>query len=65
MWVCVFWEVLKLVLLVGVRSEGFVWLVREVRQVLGVGSKMKNWVDCNTLRPCSTWQAAHGTPRPL
>ena len=38
------------VLLVGIYSEGSVWLVREVRRVLrllGVGSKMKNWVDCN------------------
>ena len=38
------------VLLVGIYSEGSVWLVREVRQVLrllGVGSKTKNWVDCN------------------
>ena len=38
------------VLLVGIYSEGSVWLVREVRLVLrlfGVGSKMKNWVDCN------------------
>ena len=40
------------VLLVGVCSEGSVWLVREVRQVLrllGGRSKTKNWVDCNTL----------------
>jgi len=39
------------VLLVGIYSEGSVWLVREVRRVLrllGVGSKTKNWVDCNT-----------------
>jgi len=36
------------VLLVGICSEGSVWLVREVRWVPGVGSKMKNWVDCNT-----------------
>jgi len=38
------------VLLVGIYSEGSVWLVREVRRVLrllGVGSKTKNWVDCN------------------
>jgi len=38
------------VLLVGIYSEGSVWLVREVRQVLrllGVGNKMKHWVDCN------------------
>ena len=43
------------VLLVGIYSEGFVWLVREVRRVLrflGVGSKMKNWVDCNTNPSC-------------
>ena len=40
------------VLLVGIYSEGSVWLVREVRQVLrllGVGSKTKNWVDCNSV----------------
>jgi len=39
-----------LLLLFGVRSEGSVWLVQEVRRVLrllGVGSKTKNWVDCN------------------
>ena len=36
------------VLLVGVCSEGSVWLVWEVRRVLGVGSKTKNWVDCNS-----------------
>jgi len=38
------------VLLVGIYSEGSVWLVREMRRVLrllGVGSKTKNWVDCN------------------
>ena len=38
------------VLLVGIYSEGSVWLVWEVRRVLrllGVGSKTKNWVDCN------------------
>jgi len=38
------------VLLVGIYSGGSAWLVREVRQVLrvlGVGSKTKNWVDCN------------------
>ena len=48
---CVLWEVSIAVLLVGIYSEGSVWLVREVRQVLrllGVGSKTKNWVDCNT-----------------
>jgi len=41
------------VLLVGIYSEGSVWLVREVRRVLrllGVGSKTKNWVDCNNKR---------------
>jgi len=40
------------VLLVGICSEGSVWLVREVQRVLGllgVGSKTKNWVDCNNL----------------
>jgi len=39
------------VLLVGIYSEGSVWLVWEVRRVLrllGVGSKTKNWVDYNT-----------------
>jgi len=39
------------VLLVGIYSEGSVWLVREVRRVLrvlGGGSKTKNWVDCNS-----------------
>jgi len=39
------------VLLVGIYSEGSVWLVREVWRVLrllGVGSKTKNWVDCNS-----------------
>jgi len=38
--------------LVGIYSEGSVWLVREVRRVLrllGVGSKTKNWVDCNNI----------------
>jgi len=38
------------VLLVGIYSEGSVWLVREVRRVLrvlGVGSKTKFWMDCN------------------
>jgi len=35
------------VLLVGICSEGSVWLVREVRWVPGVGNKTKNWVDCN------------------
>ena len=38
------------VLLVGIYSEGSVWLVREVRWVLrllGVGSKTKNWADYN------------------
>jgi len=38
------------VLLVGIYSEGSVWLVQEVQWVLrllGVGSKTKNWVDCN------------------
>jgi len=48
------------VLLVGIYSEGSVWLVQEVRRVLrllGVGSKTKNWVDCNitgTQQPSST-----------
>jgi len=45
------WEVLMVVPLVGIYSEGSVWLVREVRRVLrvlGVGSKMKFWMDCNT-----------------
>jgi len=37
------------VLLVGVCSEGSVWLVREVRWVLGIGNKTKNWVDCNSI----------------
>jgi len=40
------------VLLVGIYSEGSVWLVREVRwilRVLGVGVKTKNWVDCNSV----------------
>jgi len=40
------------VLLVGIYSEGSVWLVREVRQVLrvlGVGSKTKFWMDCNII----------------
>jgi len=46
--VCVLWEVSMAVLLVGICSEGSVWLVREVWWVLGVGSKTKNWVDCNT-----------------
>jgi hypothetical protein len=39
------------VLLVGIYSEGSVWLVQEVQRVLrvlGVGSKMKFWMDCNT-----------------
>ena len=47
-----------MVLLIGVCSEGSVWLVREVRRVLrllGVGSKTKNWVDCNT---CGSWASA-------
>ena len=38
------------VLLVGIHSEGSVWLVREVQRVLrvlGVGGKTKNWVDYN------------------
>jgi len=37
--------------LVGIYSGESVWLVRKVRRVLrlpGVGSKTKNWVDCNT-----------------
>jgi len=40
------------VLLVGIYSEGSVWLVREVRWVLrllGVGSKTKNWADYNSI----------------
>jgi len=48
------------VLLVGMYSEGSVWLVREVRRVLrvlGVGVKTKNWVDCNM--PALAWKCTN------